>query len=118
MRKWRIYYESCTYDNFSASSSGTLPNAPGEGVIGIVQEDSDAHDVYANGREYLCDRDFYWWADDRWVKGDLCGLFDYLRQPGLKKVLAGRTVNRTLYQETLLKMQADPDFPERTTRHV
>ena len=36
---------------------------------------------------------------------------DYLRRPGWKKVIEGRTTDRAIYKQTLLAMQADPDFP-------
>lgn len=80
----------------------------------IVQRDDTPGDVYAVGRELLFDADYYCWREGRWFRCDLYGLFDYLRQPGWKKVLAGRTASRTAYKRAVLAAQTDSDFPVKT----
>lgn len=106
--RFRIYYDDGTAD------SGTpLEDVRGDGVIVIVQADDAPGDPYAVGRELLFDADYYCWRleDRRWFRCDIRGLFDYLVAPGMKKVLAGRTVQRAVYKDALRRAQADPDFP-------
>lgn len=112
-RRWRIYYDGGTADWRQA-----VETIPGEGVIAIVQADDTPGDPYAVGRQVLFDRDFYWWEGDGWVMGDAYGLFDYLRRPGWKKIVAGRTVDRRRYKATLTQAVTDPDFPVKTARQA
>lgn len=113
MLRWRVYYG----DGAALSDEDcSLEALPGENVIVVVQSDDVPGDVYATGRQLTYDRDFYWWEGDRWVGGDLYGLFDYLRRPGWRKVLAGRTVIRDKYKKALARAVADPDFPPRTAQ--
>lgn len=114
-RLYRVYYDDGSM-TLSDGNRDFVAELDGEGVIVIVQEDSDPGDPYAVGRELLFDADYYCWraADLRWFRCDLYGLFDYLRRPGWKKVLAGRTVPRDIYKATLIKAQNDPDFPVKT----
>lgn len=110
MIAWRVYYD----DGRSQDSNLGLEWIRGEGVQAIVQRDDTPGDIYAVGRELLFDADFYCWRGDRWFRCDLYGLFDYLRQPGWKKVLAGRTADRAAYKRAVLAAQNDPDFPPKS----
>jgi hypothetical protein len=111
MVQWRVYYG----DGMRLSDCEcAVEDLPGDNVIGLVQRDDTPGDVYAAGRQLLYDRDFYWWEEDRWVGGDLYGLFDYLRRSGPRKVIAGRTVHRAAYRAALSAMHLDPDFPRQT----
>lgn len=105
--QWRVFYD----DGTTVDSRTPLEDVRGDGVQVIVQRDDAVGDLYAVGRELLFDADFYCWRDDRWFRCDLYGLFDYLRLPGLKKVLAGRTAHRAAYKAALLRAQQDTDFP-------
>jgi hypothetical protein len=112
--RWRVYYDDgTTYD-------GDVWTAPCDGVQVLVQRDDAAGDLYAVGRELLFDADFYCWRveAERWFRCDLYGLFDYLRSPGMKKIVAGRTAPRDAYKGALLRAQADPDFPVKTARQA
>lgn len=115
MLRWRIYYDDgTTHDSSTPEPTG---NERGVGVLVIVQADDAPGDPYAVGRELLFDADFYCWRarDARWFRCDLYGLFDYLASPGLmKKVLAGRMVERDVYKSTLIAAQGDPDFPPKS----
>ena len=88
--------------NDADSSATNVRDVRGEGVQAIAQRDDDPGDAYAVGRELLFDADYYCWrfatpeTTGRWFRCDLYGLFDYLRRPGWKKVLAGRTADRGL----------------------
>lgn len=109
--KWRIYYDSGeTYSDVD----GAITNAPCDGVQVVVQFDPDV------GVERLFYKHFYvWsWEHQRWLGlGDQrapsdghWGLFDYLRQPGWKKIVAGRTVPYSVFSKVLEKAVQDPDF--------
>lgn len=107
---WRVYYD----DGSTVDSTTPLEDVRGDGVQVIVQRDDAPGDVYAVGRELLFDADYYCWRGDRWFRCDLYGLFDYLRAPGLKKVLAGRTATRMAYKTAMIRAQADMDFPPKS----
>jgi hypothetical protein len=108
MPSWRVYYaDGSTYD-------GAVADAPGDGVIVIVQADNTPGDPYAVGRELLFDADFYCYRvrEDRWFRCDVFGLHDYLRTPGhMSKVVFGQWAARSVYKATLIRAQQDPDFP-------
>ncbi len=108
---FRIYYDDgSTYD-------GAPECAPGAGVIGIVRRDEAAEDFpYTNGRELLYGKDHYWWTGERWLGGDSYGRDDYLRQPGWRKVIAGRTVERVRFERVKRQMETDPAFPPMSAR--
>lgn len=108
MRRWRIFYD----DRTSFDWDSGLENAPGLGVLVVVQEDEDV------GRELLHMKDFYYWDEGRWMGCDMIGLIDYLQRPGLKKVLIGRNTTHQNYHSTMLRAQNDGDFPPKSARHV
>lgn len=69
---------------------------------------------------YLCrSNDYYWYLSDQdiWQGGDIFGLWDYLTQPGPKKVLFGRTITNSAFQEILARAYCDPDIPQKTGWH-
>lgn len=106
MVRWRIYYDFGVYDWTSL-----VEYAPCDGVLIIVQEDNAIEDQpYTRGRELLYGKDFYWWDGKRWLGGDRYGLEDYLRQPGWKKIVAGRTVPYATFQR--VKAIAEQEFPQ------
>jgi hypothetical protein len=112
--RFRIYYDDgTTYD-------GDPWMAPCDGVQIIVQKDDAAGDPYAVGRELLYDTDFYCWRveQQQWFKCDLYGMFDYLRAPGPKKVLAGRTALRSAYKAAIVRAIQDPDFPLKSAKQA
>lgn len=104
--RWRIYYQGgATFD----SRDGSAFEAPARGVQMIAVADPE-HGWY------LCRGDhFYWWLpSDSWQGGDIFGLFDYLIEPGVKRVLFGRTVTNAEFSEILQRAQNDPDIPQKT----
>ncbi|MHC4752905.1 MAG: hypothetical protein ACYTFW_23920 [Planctomycetota bacterium] len=42
------------------------------------------------------------------------GMYDYLIEPGFKRVLFGRTVTSDQFNEIFKRASNDPDFPEKT----
>lgn len=79
--KFKVFYDD------GRTYQGDPFGAPGLGVICIV----DRHDF-----PHLHEgSDYYVWKfrENGWTGVDLFGLWDYLVQPGEKKVLFGRTIN-------------------------
>lgn len=76
----------------------------------VAQEDADV------GKEILHQKDFYYFEDGRWFGCDLYGLFDYLRRPGWRKVVAGRNTEHRNYQALYERARVDPDLPYKTAR--
>lgn len=110
---WRIYYDDgSTYSD----DDGPVENAPCDGVIVVAQRDLDV------GVERLFFKHFYAWSDGRWLGlGDQrapsdghWGLFDYLRRPGWKKFVAGRTVPFAVFSSVLERAMSDSDFEAKT----
>ena len=82
--KWRVYY-----DDGKISLYGDVYNLYGLGVVCIL----DCHDfphLHENS-------DYYVWnfREDGWTGVDIFGLWDYLQDGGMKKVLFGRTVSNS-----------------------
>lgn len=80
------------YDDYTTYDDNPFI-APAFGVICIL----DTH-----GQKHIdCRYDYYVWKfkEDGWTGVDLFGLWDYLAQPGERKVIFGRTVNNNLFEE-------------------
>ena len=102
---YRIYYDGGnTYD-------GPPENAPFFGVLAIVQKDKN------HGRRILSVYDYYVWTGSEWLGVDRIGLIDYLQQPGWKRFLTGRMVEREYFYSVVAKANDDPDFPVRTAKY-
>lgn len=102
--RWRIYYGDGTTWNDDAFA------APARNVQMIAVADP-------NHGWYLCrSSDYYWYlADsDTWQSGDLFGLFDYLIEPGKKRVLFGRTITNREFEAILTRAYNDPEIPQKT----
>lgn len=104
--RWKIFYDEGSFGHLDGSPF----DAPARGVQVVVQEDPDV------GRRLMAQRDFYWWTPDGWFGGDLAGLFDYLAEPGMKRVLFGRYVAYRKYDAAVKAALADPDFPPKSAR--
>ena len=101
---WRIYYsDKSTFD----STQGEPCDAPGYGVICIVQPDDDT------GRLIMHKWDFYYYVPStgQWWGSDLQGLLDRLsaRLP-VVAMCQGRSVTTRLYGEILGMADKDIDF--------
>ena len=101
-RSFRIYYDDLE------PYSGPVFEAPGLGVLCIVELDRD------HGRRLVTQGDYYVWRDGRWYGVDYPGLVDYLLQAGPRKVLLGRLVERERFYRAVRQAEEDPDFPVRT----
>ena len=96
--KWKIYYGD------GSVFSGNPEDAPERDVQVIVQEDSEV------GWTTIHVRDFYVWKWDQWLGVDLFGLWDYLASPGWKRVLFGRTMKRSEYNDIYKQAKSDKNF--------
>lgn len=110
MVRWRIYYaDGSTFD----STMGDPWEAPGLGVVCIVQGDPDT------GRGVQSRWDWYAWRRDTrdWWGHDGFGILDQLTADRLDRVAAvkaGRTVSSEDYGRLFALANADPDFAPRS----
>lgn len=107
MLKWRIYYGDGT--TFSSEDGGP-ELAPARNVQLIVQGDSEHGWYMQHGTPY------YIWRpeQDRWVGVNEDGKFDYLIDPGWKRVLYGRTLTTPEFLALYQLADRDPGFPHKT----
>lgn len=103
----REYPYKVFYDGGS-TYVGDPAYAPAFGVLVIVQTDKN------NGRNLQAGEDFYVWLGEEWLGVDQFGVYDYLGQPGYKRVLFGRTVDNERFYEAYRRAKTDPDFPPKT----
>jgi len=93
--KWRIFYADGTT---FGSEKGEPKDAPGLGVVVIVQENETPGE-----RPYLQHRtDYYIWRGNRWLGCDLFGLWQYLFVEKFtfeKAFLAGQTVENWFFDK-------------------
>lgn len=105
--RWRIYYgDGTTFD----VRDGHAFDAPARNVQMIAVADPD-HGWY------LCrSDDYYWWLPqtDTWQGGDKFGLFDYLIEPGPKRVLFGRTIGNAQFNAIFDRAMNDPEIPQKS----
>lgn len=99
---WKVYYGD------GSTFSGPVHLTPTRDVQVVVQSDPD------HGWRATSNRDYYIWRDDHWEGVDIFGLYDYLVDPGWKRVLFGRTLLRSEYNAIWQQMMADPDMPPKT----
>lgn len=94
--RWRIYYGDGTV---FTDHDGVAFAAPALNVQMIAVADDD-HGWY------LCrSSDYYWYLpeSDAWQGGDTFGLWDYLAQPGAKRVMFGRTIGNDAFSAILTR---------------
>lgn len=110
--RWKIYYgDGSTYSDLDGSPFDASP----DNVQVIVMKDEK------HGRLLVGKCDMYWWVEEEGEWFGLMdrlgyGLFDYLRQPGPKKVIFGRTTSNEAYDAVIKAAIADPDFPPKSAK--
>jgi hypothetical protein len=88
--QWQIFYsDGATFSD----EDGCAAEAPGLDVQVVAV----ANPVV--GVRLWTAKDNYWYERDTWVGGDSFGLWDYLSRPGWKRVLFGRTIDDSRYEE-------------------
>lgn len=91
-RSWAIYYgDGSVY----SSEDGSHWDAPARNVQVIVVADPDHKWTTVSSTDY-----YILW-DDRWQGVDWFGLYDYLCEPGPRKVLFGRTLTQVEWDALL-----------------
>jgi len=99
---WRIYYGNNTI------YEGSVEDAPARDVQVIAQSSPEHGWLAVSGRDY------YVWRDGLWFGVDKFGLYDYLIEPGWKRVLFGRTLTTEEYNRIWQQMMNDPELPTKT----
>jgi hypothetical protein len=108
MPRWVIYYG----DGSTQSSEDCSPwEVPARNVQIIAQEDESV------GQRFERSSDYYWWTEEGWRGGDIFGLFDYLIEPGHKRVLFGRSINLSEYQAIVQRAQVTDLLPRKSAWH-
>ena len=110
MIKWRVYYgDGSTFSDHN----GSAWSAPGRDVQVIVLADSN------HGWRTQAGDNYYVWDnrgdDHRWWGVDDFGLFDYLIDPGYKRVLFGRRISNQEFSEIFKRASVDDDIPHKTS---
>ena len=107
---WKIYYgDGSTF----SSQDGSPWIVPARDVQVIVMIDKD------HGWRTQAGSDYYVWdgrdGETRWwgLKDDFA-LYDYLIDPGYKRVLFGRTITSDQFSKIFKQATEDPDFPQKT----
>ncbi len=104
MISFRIYYSNDTV------YEGEPEEAPGTGVIAIVQKDEDVGRVVLHGDHVYC------WHEDGWCGHNILGWHLCAAQSGWKKVVFGVTIPKTKYLFILHKATKDEGFPVKSAR--
>jgi len=94
--RWCIFYDGgATFSD----SNGSPFEAPARGVLVIVVADQN------HRWRTVCGKDFYVWDNRGKVEGWWCvdhfGLYDYLIEPGAKRVLFGRETTNEEFSRVL-----------------
>jgi hypothetical protein len=103
--KWRIYYDSGTFD----SSMGMPHEAPVEGFQCAVGYDFMGTRYIQSGYNFY----FYHTKEERWWGVDLAGLFDCLRRQIIYAYKEGRSIPRRDFESLMQMAHEDKDFPQK-----
>lgn len=112
---WRIYYDDAsTFD----STQGEPWQAPGRGVICIVQVDPSPV-MYSVNTQVLRGHPYYWYHREwgYWLHSDRDGFIDQLcadRKDVVCAIKMGRWVAHDYYRDVVEKAKTDPDFPKKS----
>ena len=109
--RWIVVYRDGT--EFS-NADGEPQDAPGSGVIAVVQEDPRVgHYVHHRKDWFVFDIAEF----DGWYNVDLIGLHDYLATPGFKILKMGGVMPTQAYFDLIERLNADPGFPSKSARY-
>jgi hypothetical protein len=105
-RWWIVYGDR----SFYSSADGSAFDAPGRDVQAVLSPDPDhGWQLWTRGEFYVFLPDA-----DTWRPVDQWGLFDYLLEPGPRKVVFGRTMFDPEFHALLAWLNAHPDLPTKT----
>lgn len=108
MLTWRIYYDNGTVFD---SENGLPVDAPGHGIIAIVERNDDLGRIVLNGWDWYYHDGANWWG------ADVHGLLDRLcaHLPTFA-VCQGRMASKQVFEDTLDRAVKDPDFPRKSAK--
>ena len=102
MTQWKVYYSD------GSTFVGAVEEAPARDIQVIVQLSKD------HGWQAVSGDDYYIWRGDRWIGVDHFGMYDYLIEPGWKRVLCGRTISNAEFNTIWQQAMNDPEMPKKT----
>lgn len=105
---FKVYYgDGSTYQGQGEDDVDCVPTSN----VQVIIQSSKEH-----GWQAMSDSHYYIWRFGRWWTVDMqgFGLFEYLLEPGWKKVLFGRTLPTEEYQKIIQQAMSDPDMPPKT----
>lgn len=104
--RWAIFYgDGSTFTD----EDGNPDEAPSLNIQAIAFEDPLTGHTVASGK------DFYWFDNNRWIGGDVFGLWDYLQRTGAVKF--GRTISDSEYGRILERACAE-GLPPKSAKRV
>ncbi len=108
--RWCVYYvDGSAFSNVN----GEPVNAPGGGVLAVVQEDSTVGVLVHHQNDFYCfDEQF-----GGWTGMDVYGLTQYLMKPGFKVIKIGEAMSLARYKEMIACIKKDPNLPHKSARY-
>ena len=107
---WRVYYsDKTTFD----STQGKPNDAPGYGVVCIVQPDKIVGRMIMHGWDYY----YYVESENQWWGSDLQGVLDrFCHRLEMSALCQGRNVANTEFRAIMEAADKDKDFPPKSAK--
>lgn len=107
--RWKVFYiDGSTFGNHD----GEPEDAPGGGVLAVVQEDNLVGVLVHQGSDFYVFDEQY----GGWYGLDYFGLAQYLMRPG-KKIKLGESMDTAKYKELLKQIRDDSELPAKSARY-
>jgi len=107
---WCVYYVDGK--RFS-SLDGQPQEAPGGGVLAVVQDDAEVGVLVHQQNDFYC----YGEEFGGWAGMDVFGLAQYLMKPGFKVVKLGEVMSTDKYKAMLAEIRKNPMLPSKSARY-
>lgn len=109
--RWKIYYISGeTFSNLD----GEPADAPGWGVLAVVQEDEMVGVLVHQRSNFYCFDKQY----GGWVGMDHFGLAQYIGKPGKKTIKLGEAMDTNHYKVMISDIKNNPELPTKSAHYV
>ena len=108
--KWKVFYISG--ETFS-NENGNPQDAPGGGVLAVVQEDESVGVLVHKGDAYYVFDEHY----GGWYGLDHIGFVQYIMRPGLKIVKVGESMTTAKYINMIADVRNDPNLPDKSAHY-
>ncbi len=108
--RWKIIYlDGSTFSHVD----GEPQDAPGGGVLAVVQEDSTVGLLIHEGENfYVFDKQY-----GGWQGMDVFGFVQYIVRPGLKIIKLGESMTTDRYMKIITDARRDPNLPKKSARY-